>query len=324
MQPAGGGSGGSWSGGGFPAPERMLIIAGSTDGNGVYNKDLTWLLYWLPDLCPVAYDHSDLEDPRKPLTVAPNIGREAPAFLRFIVDHYDALPSRMVFLHGDRSAWHDRDLVTMLRLLKWDLHYANLNYESRYVLSPSSPGLSFRYDFIARAWPEVFAPFFGAIPPHFNIHCCAQFMVSRDNVRAVPLAFWRSYLDWMTTRIGDLQAEVDRSILVEHMWLFLLNRPPSEAAWNTAIDGNADVELCRVLTVCPLPDAPPPLDAGLKTALRKHVYPCAPIYPVATGSGGGGRGTAALDSAADGANSTAALGVGSSRWQLASGWRLLQ
>jgi hypothetical protein len=130
------------------APERMVIVAGSTDGNGKYIKDLTWLLYWLPDLCAVAYDHADAEDGAKPLAVAPNVGREAPAFVRFIVDHYDALPARMVFLHGDRSAWHDRDLVTVLRLLRWEREYANLNFGSKYVLDPGDAGLAFRYNFI--------------------------------------------------------------------------------------------------------------------------------------------------------------------------------
>ena len=236
--------------------------------------------------------------------MAPNVGREAPAYLRFIIDHYDALPARMVFLHGDRSAWHDRDLVSVLRRLRWDLPYANLNFGSKYVLAAGDPGLGFRYDYIAAAWPVVFEPFFGALPPHFNIHCCAQFMVSRDNVRAVPLAFWRSYLAWMTVRLGDLQAEVDRSILVEHMWLYLLNRPPAESAWNADIDNDAEAEFCRVLTACPLPSQPPDLDAALRSALRTTFYPCGPAYPTAAAGGTGARAVAAA----------------APTWQLAPGW----
>jgi len=289
------------------APERMVIVAGSTDGNGKYIKDLTWLLYWLPDLCAVAYDHADAEDGAKPLAVAPNVGREAPAFVRFIVDHYDALPARMVFLHGDRSAWHDRDLVTVLRLLRWEREYANLNFGSKYVLDPGDAGLAFRYNFIKAAWPTVFEPFFGALPPRFNIHCCAQFMVSRDNVRAVPLAFWRAYLAWMTVRLGDLQAEVDRSILVEHMWLYLLNRPPAAAAWDADIDDNAEAELCRVLTSCPLPAAPPAIDPALRQALRTSFYPCGAAYPAA-----GSRGLLGAD--ADAA---------ANAWRPAPGWAAL-
>ena len=35
-----------------------------------------------------------------------NIAGEASAFLKFIVDYYDALPPVMVFLHGHRLAYH--------------------------------------------------------------------------------------------------------------------------------------------------------------------------------------------------------------------------
>jgi len=46
-----------------------------------------------------------------------NIAGEASAFLKFIVDYYDALPLVMVFLHGHRLAYHQEDIALLLAQL---------------------------------------------------------------------------------------------------------------------------------------------------------------------------------------------------------------
>ncbi len=33
-------------------------------------------------------------------------GREGLSYLQFIVDNYDSLPGRMIFLHGHLGSWH--------------------------------------------------------------------------------------------------------------------------------------------------------------------------------------------------------------------------
>lgn len=37
-----------------------------------------------------------------------NWGREASSYLQFIIEHYDDLPPRMIFVHGHNSSWHLR------------------------------------------------------------------------------------------------------------------------------------------------------------------------------------------------------------------------
>ena len=41
------------------------------------------------------------------------------AYLQFIIDYYDRLPQTMVFMHGQRDAWHLRDHVPILQRLRW-------------------------------------------------------------------------------------------------------------------------------------------------------------------------------------------------------------
>lgn len=258
----------------YNAPARLAVIAGHSE-NGLFVKDPSWLLLWNPDICILVYDHAD-NDSKSPRKISPNIGREGPVFTSFIVDHYYNLPTNTLFLHGDRKSWHDKDLAIVLRYLNWNLPYANLNYASKYILAKGKdPGLEIRYNMIAAAWPNVFEPWFGPLPPYFVIHCCAQFMVSRERIHAVPITFWRSYLAWMSIPLGDSAAEIDRSILVEHMWPYLLNLPPSKNAWDIDISNDPDAEFCKILTTCPLPSEPQPIDEELRQHLKTN-YPCVP------------------------------------------------
>ena len=50
----------------------------------------------------------DQEHPVDGLAVPRNFGREAMAYLTYIIDHYDDLPAYSVFVHGHYRAWHQQ------------------------------------------------------------------------------------------------------------------------------------------------------------------------------------------------------------------------
>jgi hypothetical protein len=120
-------------------------------------------------------------------------------------------------------------------------------------------------------------------------------MVSRDNIRAFPLAFWEGYLSFAknNSALGLGESEVTK--LIEHMWPFLMTR----GTW--AMDGtfglSEDEELCAVMTVpCPLPDKPFfPLESGaaVKGSNHRGVYPCGTSAGVKTALAVANNGTAA-------------------------------
>lgn len=258
-----------------PPPERAIVVAGYSANP----MDLTWLLYYLGDFCVVVVDHQDF-DGRDATTVAiPNVGREGHNFFHFIIHHYSALPGHTAFIHGHRFSHHqgDHDLAVILRYARWDLPYVNLNYGGQYRISPEGV-LAHYYLYMASVWPILFEPYFGRIPPYFDIDCCAQFIVSRENLLWAPLAFWRNYSDWAATPTnldanGALEingGNFEPSIfLIEHMWTFLLN----QGAWDRAVYKDADAapladgeplgnvlfmerQFCAQLTRCPLPKLP--------------------------------------------------------------------
>lgn len=112
----------------------------------------------------------------------------------------------------------------MLRHLRWELDYANINYNAFARIGPDAiGGVGFRYSIFQRVWDQVFQPWAGNIPPFFDIYCSAQFMVSRDNIRFWPKAFYENLLHFLYTT-HDIEGP-DLSIFFEHIWTY--------GAWRT-------------------------------------------------------------------------------------------
>lgn len=84
-----------------------------------YDEDVSWLS--AQPFPAVVYEKAVRAAP-DPTThhVRANAASEASAFLQFVVDYYDALPERAVFLHSHRYAYHQEDLLALLPAL--DVH----------------------------------------------------------------------------------------------------------------------------------------------------------------------------------------------------------
>ena len=96
------------------APARVIVTS-----VGYLASD--WMLQQLADLCVIPYHHKDSPDAAVPYQDSPNLGRDSSVLLSFIVDHYDHLPGRLLFLHGHENSWHSNHLVGIIRHLNWNL-----------------------------------------------------------------------------------------------------------------------------------------------------------------------------------------------------------
>ena len=91
-----------------------------------YDEDLSWVRQ--QPYPAVVYEKRD-PDASGLHGVPRNTANEASAFLKFIVDYYDALPRAMVFLHGHRYAYHMEDVLGLLADLDVaSFDYCNLNF----------------------------------------------------------------------------------------------------------------------------------------------------------------------------------------------------
>lgn len=160
------------------------------------------------------------------------------AYLTFIIDHYDVLPNVIVFLHphlkGWPQAWHtdalgynNVDSVRSLRLGYVVEHgFANM----RCLHNPGCPNEMQPWrklpDRAAEvAYMDTWLHFFGGqksdVPRKVGTPCCAQFAVSKRQVRERPRADYVKYRKWL------LDTELDDNVsgrVFEYMWHIIFGR----------------------------------------------------------------------------------------------------
>ena len=182
-----------------------------------------------------------------PLHTSRNKGREANAYLSFIIENYNELPDISVFIHGHRrgypTAWHtdalDYDIVNTLHALNVTYvqqeGYANLrcnlNPGCSKVIEPYKQASAFgpltRDDTAEVVWLEVWKDLFVDIsdeaPLQIGSPCCAQFAASRDSILRRPHHDYVKYHRWlMSTPLSD---EISGRVM-EYAWHMMFGKSP--------------------------------------------------------------------------------------------------
>ena len=156
-----------------------------------------------------------------------NKGHEAMAYLSYIIDKYDDLPSTLAFLHSHRdgflSAWHTdtphHDNVDALRSLQLPFVQSNGYVNLRCNWNPGCLEAHRNNAHVTHeVWNEVFrgtssdkSPF----PSQVGAGCCAQFAVSKTQVLQRPLGDYQHIRDWIiTTEENDAKS----GRVMEFLW----------------------------------------------------------------------------------------------------------
>ncbi|CAI7640528.1 unnamed protein product [Penicillium palitans] len=140
-------------------------------------------------------------------------GREASAYLSFIVDLYDNLPEYSIFVHADPDQWHNdlfgpqtSNTLPNLRLEAVDaMGYLNLRCTNDpgcpahiHTNSPSQEDIDSND---ARAnFPRIYKDIFGEdahVPDTIGGICCAQFAVSRARIQERPKSDYIRMSNWV-------------------------------------------------------------------------------------------------------------------------------
>jgi len=163
-----------------------------------------------------------------------NIGREASAYLRFIVNYYNKLPKHIAFIHGHEHAWHQRfpgSLFEAIRRAKCD-HYdfisLNLHHSPSDLLVPGN----MYFEAAKHIWPLLFQPHVGKPYPEAikRMDLGAQFIVSRNAIKKYPLDVWKGWLH-ATSTPGLLHHHYEKLIA----WSF-------EYSWHALFGENFEYE----------------------------------------------------------------------------------
>jgi Protein of unknown function (DUF3431) len=211
---------------------RMLVIPRTTA------EDVSWIdeenLHVIKAIYVVDEPKSELKTPK-------NKGREVMVYLTYIIDHYDVLPDISIFMHAHRWSWHNNEILNndaaeMIRRLSSEKVIREGFMNMRCHWNPGCPDWmhpgvveddmnKHEENLMVRCWAELFPG--EAAPTLLAQPCCAQFAVSRERIRAVPLARWSFYRDWLLrTELSDF--------LSGRIWEYL---------WQVAFTGEAYV--CR-------------------------------------------------------------------------------
>lgn len=177
-----------------------------------------------------------------------NVGNEAWAYIRFIIDNYDNLPDRILFVHGhehsthqDYSTWH------IANKLNWNLQYVNVNsrrFEEQYIsIFGDFEDVEKRYRksyqlWIEAPWKEIFGDF--PIAPTLTFLGHAQFLVCKEYVLRHNKEFYENILRWLeTTKIDEELYTGDPNLfnksdayvsgrILEYTWHYIFTGNPEE------------------------------------------------------------------------------------------------
>lgn len=171
--------------------------------------------------------------PQEPyLTPKTQKGREASAYLSFIVDHYDGLPKYTFFVHDNEGQWHNdvgghktENVLPLLRTQAIDAFgYVNLRCIHEPGCPPDvrphdvEPWMIEKGDTRAR-FKSVYSYLFNTteaeVPHMIGGLCCAQFVVTRETIRKRPKADYERMLQWLEDYQDN---DYDKGWIFEKIW----------------------------------------------------------------------------------------------------------
>lgn len=132
-----------------------------------YNENISWLR----GEC-VVYDKR----------VTGNVGRESESFVRYILEHYDRLPPRVIFLQGNPFD-HCPDLWQRL-----ENHRGGVEALSNMIVVDDINGCPNHCGLPIKAYIDKYAP--EIKQDVFMFGAGAQYIVPRENILSKPVGFW--------------------------------------------------------------------------------------------------------------------------------------
>ncbi|MCJ1478728.1 hypothetical protein MMC13_007412 [Lambiella insularis] len=177
----------------------------------IIKEDVDWAHKLKPNWIPYIYttDH----EPGYPLSVPSNVGREAMAYLSFIVDNYDGLPAVTAFVHAAFEQWHNDvggiftpDILKELRIDTIQKRgYVNLRCHQDpgcpLAVRPLDPTETDIKNNDTRAqFKSIYMKLFDVeadkVPDAIGSACCAQFAVTKERILQRPRVDYIRMRDW--------------------------------------------------------------------------------------------------------------------------------
>lgn len=150
-----------------------------------------------------------------PARVTHNKGNEAALYFEFIINYYDSLPDKMLFVHGHQNSYHqDFSADHIANNVLWDAaDYFSVNrrdyYQSNFVSLPE-------WMYIVNNW-KVFEGYI-SFPENLRYYSCAQFVVDKKCVLRHNKETYQHFNNWLINTSLDnfVSARV-----FEYLWHYI-------------------------------------------------------------------------------------------------------
>jgi len=130
----------------------------------------------------------------------PNKAHEATTYLHYMIKNYDNLPENMIFIHDENESWHHDGKITE-RIYEWIEKYEK-NGKTYYEINDKEQNVKeWNNKTHEKFWNEVFLDYFGEYDKCKKVDgkCCAQFIISKNNILQHPKSLYEKYYNWLVT-----------------------------------------------------------------------------------------------------------------------------
>jgi len=135
-----------------------------------------------------------------------NKGHEANLYLKFIIDNYNNLPSKILFLHDHQTSWHqDFNSDVICNNVNWDFaNYFCVNKRDTYQeITKTCPPHARPYTLLTNYWHNIFLDEFN-LPDKLVMYGSSQFVVSKDLILRHSRDFYLNCLTWLNVTLDPL------------------------------------------------------------------------------------------------------------------------
>lgn len=164
-----------------------------------------------------------------------NKGHEANLYLKFIVDNYNNLPNKILFMHDHLSSWHqDYNSDFICNNINWDLdNYFSVNKRDTYQeISTTSPVHGRPYALLKLYWNSIFGESL-KMTSKFCSYGCAQFVVSKQCILRYSREFYQNCLLWLNFAPDPLNIQGNNPAhLFEWTWNYIFTGKEEETKYN--------------------------------------------------------------------------------------------
>jgi hypothetical protein len=166
-----------------------------------------------------------------------NVGHEALAYLEFIIEHYEYLPTHIVFVHDEEYSWHHEGSLVD-RIGDHVGTYVELETLNRHFFRPAiyTTGNPKEIEHNSKYFQGVKEIFDTCLRDEMRslslddygdfirgIGCCAQFIVHKDVIHHRSLGAYTCLRDWIIRTAKDAKDKYPAEVL-EHSWNLMWER----------------------------------------------------------------------------------------------------